>query len=401
VLVFLHLAGEPQKDLLLRSCPPLPRVPAGHKCSRMHGHSYRVEVVVRGPVNPQTGWLIDFAVIDERGPSCSASSTTTRSTTFMAWTIPPARTCAASSGRRWARQCPSLGGHVWETRIPAAPTAGGRLGHRVPTALPDPESVGREAPLERRMDVVAAGLRALRPTWLRCKRCARFRAAPNQAEEIARAVGLHHVFAPRRRSAAARKAWRSFHAIPILEHDVLELPTLSRPSGASCCRPAGPRQAASGFTPPISTTVWHTAKSARIRCGPSTRAWPGEAPIAADPDGRLQCRPESDEIRYLRGLATLAAAAPTTRTRGTRLHPGSRLDLGARESYTARLAFLEPDRRLDYIFSRSCVATAGEHSRLSDRLRQAEADGVFASDHFGLLAEIQVEQPDVSYRARQ
>jgi 6-pyruvoyltetrahydropterin/6-carboxytetrahydropterin synthase len=43
----------------------LPRVPAGHKCSRMHGHSYRVEIGLRGPVDPQTGWVIDFADIDD------------------------------------------------------------------------------------------------------------------------------------------------------------------------------------------------------------------------------------------------------------------------------------------------------------------------------------------------
>lgn len=43
----------------------LPRVPAGHKCSRVHGHSYRVEVVLRGPVNAETGWVVDFAVIDD------------------------------------------------------------------------------------------------------------------------------------------------------------------------------------------------------------------------------------------------------------------------------------------------------------------------------------------------
>jgi len=43
----------------------LPRVPAGHKCARMHGHSYRVELALRGPVDPDTGWLVDFAVIDD------------------------------------------------------------------------------------------------------------------------------------------------------------------------------------------------------------------------------------------------------------------------------------------------------------------------------------------------
>ena len=31
----------------------------------MHGHSYRVEIVLRGPVNPGTGWVVDFAVIDD------------------------------------------------------------------------------------------------------------------------------------------------------------------------------------------------------------------------------------------------------------------------------------------------------------------------------------------------
>ena len=43
----------------------LPRVPSGHKCARMHGHSYQVELALRGPVDPATGWLIDFADIDD------------------------------------------------------------------------------------------------------------------------------------------------------------------------------------------------------------------------------------------------------------------------------------------------------------------------------------------------
>lgn len=43
----------------------LPRVPPEHKCARLHGHSYRVEVVVAGPVHPRMGWLLDFAAIDE------------------------------------------------------------------------------------------------------------------------------------------------------------------------------------------------------------------------------------------------------------------------------------------------------------------------------------------------
>jgi len=39
----------------------LPHVPAGHKCARVHGHSFQVEVHVSGPIDPQLGWVMDFA----------------------------------------------------------------------------------------------------------------------------------------------------------------------------------------------------------------------------------------------------------------------------------------------------------------------------------------------------
>lgn len=42
----------------------LPNVEAGHKCSDVHGHSFRVEIHIDGPVDPRYGWVIDFADID-------------------------------------------------------------------------------------------------------------------------------------------------------------------------------------------------------------------------------------------------------------------------------------------------------------------------------------------------
>lgn len=39
----------------------LPKVPVDHKCYRLHGHSYRVEIEVTGPIDPDTGWFIDYA----------------------------------------------------------------------------------------------------------------------------------------------------------------------------------------------------------------------------------------------------------------------------------------------------------------------------------------------------
>lgn len=43
----------------------LPQVPAGHKCERLHGHSFVVEIIVEGPVDESTGWFIDYAQIDQ------------------------------------------------------------------------------------------------------------------------------------------------------------------------------------------------------------------------------------------------------------------------------------------------------------------------------------------------
>jgi 6-pyruvoyltetrahydropterin/6-carboxytetrahydropterin synthase len=42
----------------------LPKVPPGHKCARLHGHSFKIELVVAGPVNPDTGWFIDYGDLD-------------------------------------------------------------------------------------------------------------------------------------------------------------------------------------------------------------------------------------------------------------------------------------------------------------------------------------------------
>lgn len=54
------------KSFRFEAAHALPNVPERHKCRRMHGHSYRVEVAVRGPVDHRTGWLMDFAEIEER-----------------------------------------------------------------------------------------------------------------------------------------------------------------------------------------------------------------------------------------------------------------------------------------------------------------------------------------------
>lgn len=49
------------KQFRFESAHLLPNVPEGHKCRRLHGHSYRVTIWVRGDVGDESGWVMDFA----------------------------------------------------------------------------------------------------------------------------------------------------------------------------------------------------------------------------------------------------------------------------------------------------------------------------------------------------
>jgi 6-pyruvoyltetrahydropterin/6-carboxytetrahydropterin synthase len=51
------------REFTFEAAHRLPYVPDGHKCGRLHGHSFRIEVRVEGDVDPATGMVIDFADI--------------------------------------------------------------------------------------------------------------------------------------------------------------------------------------------------------------------------------------------------------------------------------------------------------------------------------------------------
>ena len=60
--ILLYICAEMQiyKEFSFDSAHFLPNVPDGHKCKNMHGHTYRLKVVIEGQPDPHFGWIMDF-----------------------------------------------------------------------------------------------------------------------------------------------------------------------------------------------------------------------------------------------------------------------------------------------------------------------------------------------------
>lgn len=53
------------KEFTFEAAHQLPHLPDDHKCKRLHGHSYRVRIVIAGDLDPTLGWVDDFAAIKQ------------------------------------------------------------------------------------------------------------------------------------------------------------------------------------------------------------------------------------------------------------------------------------------------------------------------------------------------
>ena len=54
------------KEFNFEAAHLLPNVPDGHKCGRLHGHSYTVAIYLQGELGEHTGWVMDFGELKER-----------------------------------------------------------------------------------------------------------------------------------------------------------------------------------------------------------------------------------------------------------------------------------------------------------------------------------------------
>ena len=57
------MASRITKSFAFDSAHWLPAVPEGHKCGRMHGHTYRVILGLEGELEPRLGWVQDYGEV--------------------------------------------------------------------------------------------------------------------------------------------------------------------------------------------------------------------------------------------------------------------------------------------------------------------------------------------------
>jgi len=97
---------ELRKTFQFEAAHRLPCVPADHKCARLHGHSFRVEIAVAGECDPKLGWLMDYADI-----SAACRGTFEQLDHYYLNEVPGLENATSENVARW----------IWERIKPALP----------------------------------------------------------------------------------------------------------------------------------------------------------------------------------------------------------------------------------------------------------------------------------------
>lgn len=269
---------------------------------------------------------------------------------------------------------------------------------------------GTEAPLGQRINLAVEQLRALDPDVI-CLQEVRPHQNATTAHAISEQLGMvaHYAVATSWQAgefgfaSAGEEGLALLTRQPLLAHRAIALPD---------ARPGDVRILLSGQVATAGGPIWvHTTHLHYRLADGVAREHQVEAIDAAitacgrgnnDPPqilcGDFNATPDSDEIRFLRGLTTLAGRRTHFQDAWLRCHrepepgdgPLEGITWSAENELTRPLRSLDIDRRIDYIFvtSRKRDGRATVHScrvALTDRI-----NGICASDHFAVVADIQV-----------
>jgi 6-pyruvoyltetrahydropterin/6-carboxytetrahydropterin synthase len=96
------------KDFTFEAAQTLPSAPAGHKCRKMHGHSFKVEVSVEGEIDRASGWVYDHAEISAAMKPLIAQLDHSYLNEIAGLENPTIENMAAWFWQKLAPQCPGL-----------------------------------------------------------------------------------------------------------------------------------------------------------------------------------------------------------------------------------------------------------------------------------------------------
>lgn len=262
--------------------------------------------------------------------------------------------------------------------------------------------MGLGEPLARRMELIYRGLRALRPDIVGLQEVCTLEGggAANQAEMLAERLGLGYRWAWERAKGLggelgeglailSRHRIRAQAAQPLPTAEgsrIVMMVELELPNGAIRC-----------FNTHLDYHPSHGPQRERqvLRLDEIIRSYSDDVPAIVM--GDFNATPDHDEIRFLRGRHTIEgrrAHYHDTYARARTLEDPSGMTWARRNSFTRRWWWLEADRRIDYIFLTSISPEGlGEVRSCRVVLDQPDDEGLYPSDHFGVLAEIWLLAP--------
>jgi endonuclease/exonuclease/phosphatase family metal-dependent hydrolase len=260
---------------------------------------------------------------------------------------------------------------------------------------------GEQPPLARRMQLAVDGLRALSPDVITLQEV---REIPgqlaNQAETLAAALGMQFHFAAATPWGGGDEGLAILSRLPLVARGAHELPHAVPTErrmllSATLDTPAGRLEL---FTTHLNYRLTDGGKREDqiVAIDRIASEVPSELPRILT--GDFNATPDSDEIRFLRGLHTSGGRRTYWQDAWERRHGRADGFTWARANpYTARLHWLDRDRRIDYIFV-GALKRDGRGLVHDCRvvLDVPGADGALPSDHYALFAEVQLGPLDIA-----
>jgi endonuclease/exonuclease/phosphatase family metal-dependent hydrolase len=252
----------------------------------------------------------------------------------------------------------------------------------------------RQGPWDKRLPLLRRGIAELSPDLVGLQEVLELDGEPNQAHTIADGLDYHIAYGqayhvggagPLHMGNALLSRW------PIVEHARLVLPSPEGDQGRSLLYALV--SAPCGTVPVFVTHLswqFHVAdvRARQVRSvDDHVRELSKKGTFPALLMGDMNAEPDSDEMRFLRGLTPLSGRGTYYADCWAYCNQGPGYTFARENPFALRTR--EPSRRIDYIFARGPDRTLrAEPLVCRVALDQPEA-GVFPSDHFGVYAELQ------------